>query len=136
MIVVGQAVVDWVAQRTGAIFGVARGIGLSRGGKIAAGVAYTDFNQRNIFVHVACDGPLTRKFLWTICDYPFNQLGVERVTGMIPAAHRNALDFAERIGFKYEATLENAHPKGNLLIYVAHRDNLAWLQQQQYRKAA
>lgn len=134
MIVIGQAVVDWVAQKTGGIFGVARGIGLKRSERIVAGVAYTDFNKRNVFVHAAIDGRVTRQFLWTICDYPFNQLNAERVTAMIPASHQKARKLADGMGFEFETKLKKAHPTGDLMVYVAWREKMQWLTQ--YRKAA
>lgn len=134
MILVGQAVVDWVAQRVGGIYGVARGIGLERGGEIVAGVAYTDFNKSQVKVHAAIEGRLTPRFLWTISDYPFNQLQVERVTAEIPRVHAKARKLAEGLGFEQEATLRRAHPSGDMLVYVGWRQNMRWLTQ--HRKAA
>lgn len=128
MIVIGQGVIDWVSARALVIFGPAcRGIGLERDGKIIAGVVYENWNKRNVFVHQAIEGRLTRQYLWTICDYPFNQLKVERVTGMIPQGNPKAATAAEKIGFKLETVLKDAHPSGDILIYVLRRNTCRWL---------
>ena len=132
-IIVGDGVVEWVAPRAlgASTFGTARAIGWESNGKIVAGVVYTNWNGRNIDVHVAIDGPITRKFIWTICDYPFNQLKVERVTGMVAENNRKSRNFAERIGFVKETTLRNAHPSGDLLVYVIRKKECRWLQSRQ-----
>ena len=129
MIVVGQGVVDWVAAKTGSDFSLAaRGIGLERDGRLIAGVTYEKFNGRNVFVHHCIEGRITRQYIWTICDYPFNQLKVERVTGHMPASNKKAIAFATKIGFRLEAVLKDAHPQGDLLYFVGRRNDFArWL---------
>ena len=137
MIVVGQGVVDWVSVRAQSIFGpTSRGIGLAKDGVIVAGVVYENWNRRNVFVHQAIEGRLTRQYLWTISDYPFNQLGVERVTGLIPQGNTKAARAAEKIGFELETALKDAHPSGDLLVYVIRRENCRWLNEALYKKAA
>ncbi len=134
MIVIGQGVIDWVAQRALCFVGPdCRGIGLSRNGKIVAGVVYTDYNKRNVFVHQAIEGRLTREYLWTISDYPFNQLKVERVTGIIPEGNALARKAAEKLGFVLETTLPDAHPSGDLLVYVMRRKDCRWLNENIYK---
>lgn len=134
MIVVGQGVVDWVAQRALGFFGSdSRAIGLSKNGKIVAGVVYTEYNGKNVFVHQAIEGRITRQYLWTICDYPFNQLKVDRITGMIPEGNSKARTAAEKIGFELETTLRGAHPSGDLLVYVMRKKNCRWLREDLFK---
>lgn len=132
-IVIGQGVVDWVSARTRGAYGVSRGIGLSRNGELIAGIVYADFNGRNVFMHHAIDGRLTRHYLWMAFDYPFNQLKVERVTGMIPSSNLKAIKFAEHVGFVFETVLRDAHPTGDLLYYVGRRNNFRWLNEDTYK---
>lgn len=122
MILVGQAVVEWVAKRTNEFgnFGSAVGIGWLRNGELVAGVAYSEFNGVNIQMHVASDGSrrwMTREYLWACFDYPFNQAGVKRITGLVGEGNLEARRFDEHLGFTHEATLKGAHPTGDLLIY-------------------
>lgn len=134
MIVIGQGVIDWVSERALMPFGPsARAIGLQRDNKIVAGVVYCDFNGRNVFLHQAIEGRLTRQYLWTICDYPFNQLKVERVTGMIPEGNTKAQVFAEHIGFKLETTLKDAHRSGDILVYAGWRKDFRWINENLYK---
>ena len=131
-IVIGQGVVDWVAAHTQACggFGSAVGIGLESGGKLIAGVAYSDWNGVNIVAHIASDGSklwMTREYLRTIFDYPFNQAKVNRITCWIAEGNKESIKLCEHIGFKLETTLSEAHPTGDLLIYRMRRQDCRWL---------
>jgi len=122
MIVLGHEVVRWVAAQTNehGNFGAAVGIGWGREGRLVAGVVFNEFNGVNIQMHVASDGSrhwMTRQYLWTCFDYPFNQAKVKRITGLVGEGNWQARRFDEHLGFVLEATLEGAHPTGNLLIY-------------------
>lgn len=97
-------------------------------GKLVAGVLYEDWNGANVVCHIAGDGQwLNRRFLWAMFDYPFNQLGVKRITGIVPSCNTQARRFDEHLGFELEATLHDAHPQGDLLVYVMPRSKCRWL---------
>ena len=66
--------------------------------------------------------------LLAICfDYPFNQLGVRKILGLVPESNAAAKRFDEHVGFELEATLSEAHPTGNLLVYSMTREKCRWL---------
>lgn len=92
-------------------------------------VLYDDFNGANINMHVAgiTGRWLSKTFLWMAFDYPFNQLGCRRVTGLVPSSNADARRFDEHLGFRLEATLKDAHPDGDLLVYAMHREDCRWL---------
>ena len=122
MLIVGKGVVEWVAHQTREFgnFGTDVGIGWERDGQIIAGVAYANWNGVNVETHIASDKSknwLTRKFLHTILDYPYNQLRVKRITSCIGEGNLDSRRFVEHLGFSLEARLEKAHPTGDLLIY-------------------
>lgn len=122
MIVIGQDVVAWVAMKTRSTWscGTPIGIGWTRNGVLVCGTVYSDFNGVNLQMHVASDGSknwLTREFLWTAFDYPFEQAKVNRITSPIGEGNVAARKFIENIGFTLETTLKGAHPTGDLLIY-------------------
>lgn len=132
MLVVGDEVVRWVAHRTNEYgnFGAAVGIGWARDDRLVAGVVYNEWNGVNLCMHVASDGTrrwLTREFLRVAFDYPFNQAGVRRVTGLVGEGNAEARRFDEHLGFKLETRLTGAHPTGDLLVYVLWRDDCRWL---------
>lgn len=110
-----------------------KGIGLEEDGKLIAGVAYEGFNGSNVWMHVAAvPGArwMTREYL-TICfAYPFNQLGVRRVSGYVEANNTAARRFDEHLGFKPEATLKGAGKNdGDVLIYCMRREDCRYVQQ-------
>lgn len=131
MITIGKHVVEWVAKRTNEFgsFGTDIGIGWMRD-RLVAGVAYADWNGPNIVCHIASDGSkkwLTRTFLWTIFDYPFNQVGAKRITVCVGQGNKDSIRFVTHLGFTHEATLADAHPTGDLLIFALRRENCRWL---------
>jgi len=128
-LVIGQGVVDWVADKLGAHFSNAQGIGCANG-EIVAGVVYENWNGRNVVCHIASDLSkrwMTRKYLQTIFDYPFNQMKADRITAPVAASNRDSRRFLEHLGFELEATLEDADPTGDLLLYRLFRNDCKWV---------
>lgn len=140
-LVTGQWVVDWVAQQTNdyGTFGKAQGLGWVSGDELRAGVVYCDWNRVNVSCHIASDRTrrwATRTFLWAIFDYPFRQLGVKRMTVCIGEGNSDSRRFVEHLGFRLEATLQDAHPSGDLLVYVLRKEWCKWVAQESDRVAA
>lgn len=130
-LVIGPKVVEWVAKRTNEYgnFGAATGIGWKKEG-LVAGVAYAEWNGPNVVCHIASDGSrrwATRTYLWTIFDYPFNQLKVKRITVCVGEGNSASRRFVGHLGFTLEATLDSAHPSGNLLVYRMWRQDCRFL---------
>lgn len=137
-VAVGQFVVDWVARRTNEFgnFGAAQGIGLQiytqfERWRIIAGVAYAEFNGKNVVCHIAAEGRdwATRQYLWTIFDYPYNQLKVDRITVCIGEGNKDSRRFVEHLGFTREANLSGAHPTGDLIVYRQFRSDCRFLEE-------
>ncbi len=130
MIVTGESVIQWMRKKCPEEFGSLRGqsLGWLKDGELIAGVAYTDYNGVNISMHVYGEGNwLKRQFLWAAFDYPFNQLNLKRVTGVVGEGNNRARRFDEHLGFKLEARLKDAHPTGDLLIYSMFKDECRFL---------
>lgn len=132
MLVVGKPVVQWVASKTNEFgcFGTEIGIGWAKDGNLVAGVAYANWNGVNVECHIASDGSrrwATREYLWTIFDYPFNQLGVKRLTVCVGDGNRDSHRFVKHLGFILEAKLKDAHPTGDIHIYRMDRQNCRFL---------
>lgn len=143
-LIIGKGVVDWVAKRTNehGNFGTDIGIGWARNGKLVAGVAYANWNGVNVECHIASDGSkhwLTRRYLWTIFDYPFCQLKARRITCCIGEGNRQSRRFVIHLGFELETTLKAAHPSGDLYIFRMWKKDCKWINQdysKQYALAA
>ena len=125
----GPGVVAWVAAQTHEFgnFGTDAGIGLQRyeagAWRMIAGVAYSQWNGVNVVCDIAAVGRhwANREFLWTIFDYPFNQLKVKRITVCVGAGNSASRRFVQHLGFEEEARLRGAHPSGDLLVYCARK---------------
>jgi RimJ/RimL family protein N-acetyltransferase len=139
MLVVGKGVVEWIASKTGEFncFGTDIGIGWRKNGQIVAGVAYANWNGVNVECHIASDGLkrwLTKQYLWTIFDYPFNQLGVNRITVCVGEGNTDSRRFVEHLGFIIEARLKGAHPTGDILIFCMKRQDCRFIQKGFHRE--
>ena len=133
-LVTGQVVTKWVAKRTNEFgdFSASESIGWERHGELVAGVVYAQWNGPNVVCHIASDGRrhwATRQYLWTIFDYPFNQLKVKRITVCVGEGNRASRRFVEHLGFTLEAELAGAHPTGALRIYRQMRDECRYLKE-------
>ena len=126
-------VCKFVSERIGAEdWNNCRAIGLERNGELVAGVVYDYFTGVNICMHIAARPGrrwMTKKFLWFIFYYPFVQLGVNRLTGIIPESNIDSVRFAEGLkNCHLEARLENAHPDGDMLIYRMWKKDCTYLE--------
>lgn len=131
MIIFGQQIVEWVAQRTGEFgnYGAATGIGVARNGHIIAGVVFNEWNGVNVNQHVAASelNWMSRQLLWYCFDYPFNQLKVKRITAFMGQGNTAAIRLNTHLGFQYETRLKDAHPSGDVIIQVMRREDCRWL---------
>ena len=141
-IVIGPSVVEWASARIGG-FGddkLAVGFGIEDDGKLVAAVVFNDYNKAAICMHVVSDGSkrwMTKTLLWMVFDYAFNQLKVQRITGLVGEKNWDARKFDEHIGFTQETTLERAHPDGRLMVYRMFREDCRWIRRShEYLKAA
>lgn len=63
-----------------------------------------------------------------ILDYPFNQLGVRRLSAQVPASNRSAIDQAQRLGFVVEGTKKYMAPDGgDVLMLGLYPENCPYL---------
>lgn len=109
-----------------------QGIGLAQDNTLIAGVIYEGWNGPGGSVrgHVAAlpgSQWLNREFLHYCFWYPFEQLKVRKIIGLVAESNKEAQRFDESLGFRLKATLEDAHPDGALLIYEMTRADCRWL---------
>ncbi len=111
-------------------------LGLVKSGDLIAGVIYNNFDGANACVHIgAVDGCrwLTPEFLFAAFDYPFNQLGLRRLTAPVHSNNKRSREFAENLGFTRDGTLKHYYADGDLHLYGLLRANCRFLE---IRKAA
>lgn len=108
-----------------------KGLGLERDGELVAGVIYEGFTGSNVWMHVAAEPGakwMTREYLRYCFYYPFNEMGVQRVTGYVEASNALARRFDEHLGFRQEAVLKGAATDGgDVILYVMWKDECRYV---------
>lgn len=111
----------WAAERIGisSFRRDAHSIGLEKGGKLVAVVVFDTFSECDCNMHVASDGTkawMNKALLLSAFAYPFVQLGLRRVTGIVPAKNAAALAFDKNLGFEEEGICRHALPDDDIII--------------------
>lgn len=120
VLVDNERVGRWVCERTGGSHDQNTiGIGLERDGELIAGVLFDNYLGGSICMHVASDGSknwMTREFLFKVFHYPFKQLGVSVIIGLVDSTNAAALSFDQALGFVLEHSIPGAGRHGDLVI--------------------
>jgi|JYMV01.1.fsa_nt_gi RimJ/RimL family protein N-acetyltransferase len=106
---------QWVADRVGATdFGACVSFGIYQEGKLVAGVVYSEYREVDIMLSAASEvrGAFTKKNMKFIYGYPFEQLGVRRVSAFTEIDNTTARNHLERMGFKKEGRLRQMCKSG------------------------
>ena len=131
MIVIGEPVCQWVADRTTTTYypGSGQGIGIEKNGEIVCGVLFEGYNGQSIQIHVALDpkGRMTREWLFVLFDYAFRQLKVNKIIGVVDSTNEAALRFDKHIGFVEEAVIAGAGKHGDMHILTMTRKQCRFL---------
>lgn len=108
-----------------------KALGLERDGRLIAGLVYEGYNGVNIWGHLAAEPGsrwMTREYLRYCFAYPFDELGVKRISGSVAASNLPAQRLDEHLGFKREAVLQGAAPDGgDVILYVMRREDCRYL---------
>lgn len=83
----------------------------------------------SIQLHIAIDNPkyVTRRAIQAVFEYPFCQLGVKKVLGIVNSTNEAALTFDMRLGFTVEAIISDAYDMGSMYILSMTREQCRWL---------
>lgn len=130
LIVAGEPVVRWVAEAfDGRYYPDYKAVGWMSNGELVAGIMYTDYTGTSISMHsrVVKRSAVNRKWLFAIFDYPFNQLKVKHVRGLVSTANAQAIKTNEHLGWKRETTLADYFPDGDGIVYYMRREDCRWL---------
>lgn len=126
-------VIAWVAPRVGEWFerlvpGI--GIGLQRAGELIAGIVFTRVTNVSAEVHLAVTGKHrgTPELLRIGFDYPFNQLGLKRLTALVREDNRDSRRLVEHLGFVREGLMRRVCTDGaNVIVYGMLREECRWV---------
>jgi RimJ/RimL family protein N-acetyltransferase len=126
-----ERVAEWVRKRIGMLgeWGSYAAIGQEDAeGNLVVGMVLEGMTATNAFMHVAIsDKAKLHKSMVRACfDYAFNQLDLERVTGLVDADNEAALRFDQHLGFEHEFTIPNGNG-GDVIQLVLWRDRCRWI---------
>lgn len=127
-----ERVGDWCLDKIPYVddWGQFQALGLERNGELIAGCIYNEYNRYGVSCHIASDGSrrwLLKSYLYALFDYPFNKLGVKRLTGYVAAVNADSLRFSYHLGFKLEGTMREALPSGDVHVLGMLRRECRWL---------
>ena len=103
-------IADWITERVPYVTSLkpCRCIGFrKRGGPILYGGAFNEGRGRDVQYHAACDDPsvLTRERIRLLFRYPFEQLGVERISCVIAGSNTRSRKVVAGLGWKQEGII-------------------------------
>jgi len=133
--VLGPQVVDWVSNKYGPIVVSPDSIGLGwvQDDKLVAGVVYEEFTEASIHATIVIKHGtvMTKRFFHKIFDYPFNQLGVDKIIVQANTANVESVHLAKRLGFTEEGMIKGAYLDGDRIILTMTKDECKWLKELQ-----
>ena len=98
----------------------ATAMGIASSSGLIGVVVLHDLSPPNVFLSWASTTPrwMTRKTIFVVYDWIFNQHKCQRVTGLVEKNNRRARKIDEGLGMKLEGVLRKASPSGqDLMIY-------------------
>jgi hypothetical protein len=111
----------WVSSRIDSLLpGPYRSIGVICDNGIVAGFVFHGFVGHEIQCSMASDHPgwWSRDKLRFLFGYPFNQLGVRRITLTVARSNDKSLRLTRKLGFKVEGILRDGAPDGSDMVVL------------------
>lgn len=78
-------------------------------------------------VHLAIEGRVSRKFFYAVCWYPFVQCGLKKVIAPVGSDNTKSSKLVLNMGFREEARIIDAAPRGDLILYTLTRQDCRFL---------
>jgi len=104
-------------------------IGLERNGELIAVAGYNCFNGKSCQMHMTIKrgAYVTRNFVWFVCYYPFVQIGLELIIGILPEDNADIIKLAKHAGFEEKYRVDGGHPDGDLLLCTMKKQDCRFL---------
>ena len=90
---------------------------------------FESWNGASVILHFAKTpaSRITRDLIWFCSYYPFVQLGIRKLLAPVESTNLRSRKFITHYGFSLEATLRDAAPNGDLLLYSMRKEDCPWL---------
>lgn len=98
-------------------------------GRILGVVVYDAFTAHECCMHIVIEDRrcVTRRILKEVFAYPFKQLGLRRVTGLVPESNVAALAFDMRLGFRHEGRKKWGAGDEDEIVLGMTREGCRWI---------
>ena len=107
-------------------------------GKIEWIVGYTGFIGKTCQMHMVNFGTRAtpRALLNAAFDYPFNQLGLHSVLGVVNSSNEKAMRYDRHLGFQEVLRFPEAHDNGgDLVLFKMDKAQCRWIKEKQHDEA-
>lgn len=131
-----ERLLPWAQERigTGPFRRDAFTMGLEKDGELVAVVVFDNFSVVDCNMHIASDGSrnwMNKELLLSAFAYPFVQLKLNRVTGLVPAKKPEVVEFDQHLGFKIEGYCHKALPDDDIIILGMLRSSCRFITEEQ-----
>jgi RimJ/RimL family protein N-acetyltransferase len=109
-------------------------IGLERRGELVAGVMYENWNGKSCVCHIVVEGLITPTYLAAIFHFPFVHGGLDKIIAPVAESNAQSIKFVEKLGFRKEAQILDAHPDGSILLFTMTRDTCRFIEERYGQK--
>lgn len=111
-------------------------IGWMKKWDVVSGVVYERYTGTSVVASIVNlpGNIMSRKFLWTIFDYPFNQLKVKKMLIFVEATNTKSMKMVEKMGFVKTCTIDDVFPSGAMVIYTIEKDQCRYLKERYHGK--
>lgn len=104
------------------------------GGELQIVFGFDTFSPTNCFMHIAAPhgfAPIRKEYRYVlkwVFDYPFNQLGLKRISSLVSAHNAASNLLTGKRGGVLEGTMRQAGENGeDMLLYGMLREECSWL---------
>ena len=120
---------DWWSDFVGHTACMQTMIGLEKDGEIVCIFGYDNFNGKSCQQHIVYKQGeyVPRNYVWFVYYYPFMQMGVDMLIGMLPSNNDRIIDLAKHAGFVEKYRIVGAHPEGDIILSTLNKQDCRFL---------
>ena len=100
---------------------------ISEDGTPTAAAWFQDYSGVSVFAHFAASGTLSPRFVATIFDYPFLQLGVQQIVCPVVEDNTKSLGLVRHFGFRPVGRIPAWASGGDLIFCALQRADCKYL---------
>ena len=126
-----DSVANWVSEKLGQpipSFG-GSAIGWVSDNKLTCGALYEHYTGPCITASIVVEGTyIPKEFLSVIFEYPFRQLGCNKILATVELANQASCKMLLKMGFIEVARIDGVFPSGAMVIFEMSRHNCRFLE--------